>query len=90
MFIKIPVFWAPEDFEEKESCMLEVKFTIDVLVVNTDQICGYYGNDKGETMIYLSNGNIHRSPIAYKQFDKEFPDLVARMELVIGADTNVQ
>lgn len=86
MFIKIPVFWAPDDYEEKETCKLKVDYTQDDLVINTDQICGYHANDTNETMIRMANGDIFRSPIEFKQFQKEFPMLIARLELVISGD----
>ena len=90
MFIKIPVFWAPDNYEDLETCKLDVKFTQDDLIINTDQICGYHANDSGETMVRMANGDIFRSPIEFKQFQKEFPCLVARLELVINTDSNVQ
>lgn len=86
MFIKIPVFWAPDDCEEKEACNLKISYTLDDLVINTDQICGYHANDSGETMVRMANGDIFRSPIDFKEFSVRFPELMATFDLVISGD----
>ena len=86
MFIKIPVFWAPDDYEEKEACGVKFKYSLDDLVVNTDQICAYHANDDGETVIKLSNGESYRSPVDFKEFAVRFPELMTTFDLVISGD----
>jgi hypothetical protein len=88
MFVKIPVYWVNDDYNEDLGT--PPKYTPGELIVNTDQICAYHANDNGETMVRLSNAEVFRCPLEFKQFQEMFPMLIAQLELIINTDTNVQ
>ena len=87
MFIKIPVYWS----EENEDLGLNKdKYSTGEITISSDHICAHHADDNGELTLRLTNGEIFRSPLEYKQFEKEYPELMARLELIIATDTNVQ
>jgi len=90
MFLRIPVYWVEDNYESKEDCGIEPKYTLGDIVINTGQLCGYHVNDKDEVMIRMSNGDVFRTPFAYDNFVERYPDLMFKMELIIDTDTNVQ
>ena len=89
MFVKIPVFWAEDDFEKKEEIFgdkAKIEFTEGFMVINTNHICAYHPDDENFTMIRLSNGDVMRSPIAFDVFEKMFPELLSVGELYISSE----
>ena len=81
MFVKIPVYWVNDDYNEDLG--VEAQYTLGEINLNVNQICGYHANDKGETMIRMTSAEVFRTPIAYADFQKEFPELVSQLELMV-------
>jgi len=81
MFIKIPVYWAEDEWEEKEDLGQAIDYYIGDLVINSDNIAAYHADKDGYTMIKLNNGETYRSPVSFEAFEKMYPDLKHAAEI---------
>lgn len=90
MFIKLQVFWAEEQTEQDEVLGREPEFTLDYIVINSDYIIEYHPDDSGQTMISMLNGVTYRCPVSFDDFSEKYPECMARMELVISTEGEIQ
>jgi len=86
MFVKIPVYWAEDDFEKKEDLGVDIEYTEGFIVLNTNLLCAYHPDDNGLTLLRLANGDVMRSPIPFDTFEKMFNDLLTTAELYISTE----
>jgi len=72
MFVPIPAFTYPDDFdlEKNENLKKKVELRVFTLHVNPSLLVAYNENDDGNTMIRLSNGETWESPLSLKEFQK--------------------
>jgi hypothetical protein len=72
MFVPIPAFTFPDDYDydQAEALKKKVDLKIFTLYINPSLLAGYNENDEGNTMIRLSNGEVWESPLSLKEFQK--------------------
>ncbi len=85
-FIKIPVYWYNGDPEKDELLNKDSGQVIDDLWFSTEHLTAYSCNDEGLVMLRLDNGEVFNTPLDYKQFIEQFPQLLSQLELVISND----
>ena len=88
MFIEIPVYYYPDDYDPESAENLGMKTKVEVtlgsMVINVGHVCSYNENDNGNTMVSLSNGAVMECPTKFKEFKKIISELECTSELIIS------
>ena len=67
MFIPLKCIFSETDPDE-DTYGEPIATTVDEIMINIDNICGFNSNDNGNTNIRLANGEVHEAIIHYKKF----------------------
>ena len=81
MYIELPVYWAEDEWEKKEDLGMNVETNLGTISINTNHIVAHHADDKGETMLRLTNGECFRSPIKHEEFSKMLNEMSVAIEL---------
>jgi hypothetical protein len=78
-FFPVPIFFAEDDFETKESCGLPVEHTVDEIFLNTNHIVAFNHMDNGHTLIRMVTGESYECLLGIDVFE----DQVSAVEHVV-------
>ncbi len=88
MLLELNVLWYPDDFdpEEDENLGKPVKLKPGLLVLNTDHVVAYHPNDRNQSMIRLSNGDVFSSTMPFKEFRKVMEEEQLKKDMLVSGD----
>jgi hypothetical protein len=78
-FISIPIIFAEDDFEKKETLGLKIKNEVFPITINTKMIVAYNEMDNGNTLVRMANGDAYESTIDIDTFE----DVLSAVENII-------
>lgn len=88
MLLELTVLWYPEgvDPDEEENLGKPIKLEPGLLIVNTDHVVAYHPNDRNQSMIRLTNGDVFSSTMPFKNFRKIMEEEQLKKDMLVSGD----